>query len=799
MKLTRSWLDEFVEIPTDDPVILLEDFESLGHEIEDWRFIPAAFNGVVVGKVLEVVAHPNADKVRVTKVDVGNEVLEIICGAWNFEAGAIVPVAIPGAVLGEDFEITRREIRGVTSNGMICSEMELGLGTESDGIMVLNRDYPASSDSIGVDFAEFIGLPDVYYEVNVTPNRPDCLSVYGLARDLAALYQTPLRSQDIAVTESGQPNDVDVAIDAEDLCPRFTGRRVRGITVGRSPHWLRWRLTQAGVRPISNVVDASNYAMIEFGYPTHAFDVDRLGNRIVVRRAVEGETIVTLDDQERTLTASDVVVTDGSRPVAVGGVMGGASTEVHEGTTDVFVEAAYWDPATILVTSKRLGLRSEASKRFERGADPSFCAKGADRVAQILEQIAGGVAAPNPVDVNPGNIQPWSISYPLSETARVLGVDLDSHTTTDLLARMSFEVSGSDPLIVTVPTRRPDVQRPVDLVEEIARLHGFAGIPDSVPSGPGGGLSATERRLRLVREVMVGAGFFQTMTFSFIGEGDLDGLALPDGHVARSGIAVTNPLNDTEGVMRTTLLPGLLKAASAAIGRHTPDARLFEVGKVFLPGDGKLPEQPDRLGFVLAGEVPASWSEPARSFDVFDGTGTWSAIADALAIPDAHVRQASVPPFHPGRCAEIVIGDVVVGAVGEIAPQVASTFGLSGRVVIGELDLAELVVDRGAWTYRPPSPYPPVIFDLAFIVDTTVPASKVLDAAIEGAGTDHEAAHIFDVFAGESLGGGRKSVAIRFTLRAPDRTLTDDETGPIRKNIALSVANRVNGELRGTL
>ena len=799
MKLTRSWLDEFVSIPTEDPVELLEAFESLGHEIEDWRWIRPAFTGVVVGRVLEVGPHPNADKVRVTKVDVGSDVLEIICGAWNFDAGAVVPVAVPGAVLGEDFEITRRDIRGVTSNGMICSEIELGLGAEADGIMVLNDDYPASVDAIGQDFAEFMGLPDVYYEVNVTPNRPDCLSVYGLARDLAALYQTPLRGTGIAVEETGDPNDVTVDIDAEDLCGRFAGRRVRGITVGPSPHWMRWRLMQAGVRPISNVVDASNYAMVEFGYPTHAFDVERLGNRIVVRRAVKGEQITTLDDQQRTLSGSDVVVTDGTNPVAIGGVMGGASTEVHDGTTDVFIEAAYWDPPTILVTSKRLGLRSEASMRFERGADPSFCALGADRVAQLLAAIAGGQVAPNPVDEDPGANAPWTISYPLSETRRILGIDLDASTTTDLLTRMSFDVVGTDPLEVTVPTRRPDVRAPVDLVEEIARLHGFAGIPDSVPSGPGGGLSATEQRLRLIREVMVGAGLYQTMTFSFIGESDLDGLDLPAGHGARHGIAVTNPLNETEGVMRTTLLPGLLKSAATAIGRNVPDARLFEVGKVFLPGDGKLPFQPDRLGFVLAGEVPATWSDPARSFDVYDGTGLWTVLAEALDIPDANVRQTSVAPFHPGRCAEVMISDVTIGTIGEVAPRVATTFGLTGRVVVGEIDLAELLIDRGAWTFEPPSAYPPVIFDLAFNVDRTVPAIAVLEAAREGAGSWCEGAVIFDAFAGGSLGEGKKSVAIRFTMRADDRTLTDEEAAPVRRSIADAVAAAVGGELRGSL
>lgn len=797
MKLTRSWIDDFVSVPTDDPIELLEAFESLGHEIEAWHPIKAAFRGVVVGKVLEVAPHPDADKVRVTQVDVGSETLEIICGAWNFEAGAVVPVAVPGAVLGEDFEITRREIRGVVSNGMICSEIELGLGDEADGIMVLNDDYPASADAIGDDFAEFMGLPDVFYEVNVTPNRPDCLSVYGLCRDLAALYQIPIRDQNISVDASGEPNDVEVSIEIPELCGRFAGRRVRGITVGPSPHWIRWRLTQAGVRPISNVVDASNYAMIEFGYPTHAFDVDRLGNTISVRLASEGESIVTLDDQERTLTAADLVVTDGSQPVAIGGVMGGASTEVHDGTTDVFIEAAYWDPATILVSSKRLDLRSEASKRFERGADPSFCPKGADRVAQLLTDIAGGIPAPGPVDVNPADVQPWTIAYPLSETERILGVALDAETTTDLLNRMSFTVSGTDPLTVTVPTRRPDVQRPVDLVEEIARLHGFADIPDSVPSGPGGGLPYEEQRLRRIREVMVGAGYYQMMTFSFIGDADLDKLALPEGHVARSGIAVVNPLNETEGVMRTTLLPGMLKAAASALGRGVAESRLFEIGKVFLSSGAKLPDQPDRLGFILAGSVAPTWDAPSSEFTVYDATGTWEVLSTALSIPDASVRQASAPVFHPGRCAEVLIGDVVVGTVGEVHPSVARSFGLDGRVVAGEIDLAELLIDRGPWQYHPPSIFPPAIFDMAFVVDSVVPGASVVGAA--SVSDLIEKSEIFDVFEGESIGSGKKSIAIRFTLRAMDRTLTDQEVAPIRKQIAEAVAASVGGELRGEL
>ncbi len=796
MKFTLDWLSEFVDLPSRDPERITEDLENLGHEVEGWEPVEHRFEGVVIGRVLTVDAHPNADKVRVTTVDVGDEVLDIICGAWNFEAGAVVPVAKPGAVLQGDFKITQRDIRGVTSNGMICSESELEIGEDASGIMVLDHDYPEAADRIGEDFRLLLPQDDVIFEVTITPNRPDCMSVYGLARELAARYDLPLVEPDLDYPVSDAATSVTIQDDV--ACPRFVGREVHDITLGSSPHQIRARLAAAGVRPISNVVDASNYAMIEFGHPTHAFDSDRLGDTVVVRRASECEPITTLDEAERSLIASDIVVADATKPVAIAGVMGGASTEVVDETKNVLVEAAYWDPPSILLTSKRLGLRSEASARFERGMDPEFCRFAADRVAQLLVETAGGTIG-GLVDEYPARPGQKIIDLSMDEVERVLGIRLESEAAGGLLRRLGFGASGSDPLVVDVPTRRPDVNRPIDLIEEVARLYGYDNIPARIRFGDGMGLPEQDRRLRAMRSLMVGAGYHEIMSFSFIGAADLDALGLPDDDPARVGIDVVNPLRDEDGVMRTTMLPGLLKAAAANLAKRVDDVRLFEIGKVFLPNDEVLPSQPDRLGFVAAGKPTGNWEGETNGYDVYDATGLWAVIEKASEFAGAEIGATSKAPFHPGRAAEIVADGVVVGTVGEIHPAVAARLGIEGRVIAGEIEIGPLIAEREPWRFEEPSNYPPQVFDLAFEVDTSVPAGLLLDA-IDA--TDEglvERRRIFDVYEGDPIPEGRKSVAINLTVRAPDRTLSDDDVAPIRKQIVEAVQRAAGATLRGEL
>jgi phenylalanyl-tRNA synthetase beta chain len=798
MKVTLDWLGDFVDLPTDDPDEITVALESLGHEVDAWEAVRHRFSEVVVGRVIEIAPHPDADKVRLTRVDVGGQVLDIVCGAWNFDEGAIVPVAVPGAVLQGDVSITERNIRGVTSHGMICSEAELEVGDDADGIMVLDTDYPQAANLLGEPFEVLLPAGDVIFDLAITTNRPDCMSVYGIARELAAYYDVPLRQPDFPLDVDGEKADTAVDIVDEIGCPRFVGREVDGITSGISPHWMRARLTAGGVRPINNVVDASNYAMLEFGHPTHAFDRERLGATIVVRRAQEGETITTLDGVERLLEPGDMIVADADRPVAIAGIMGGADTEVGDDTTSALIEAAYWDPPSVLLTSKRLDLRSEASARFERGMDREACRRAADRVADLLMAHAGGTVG-GVVDAYPVPHEPVVIELPLDEIERILGITMESGTATDLLARLGFGVEGSDPLMTTVPSWRQDVTRPADLIEEIARLHGFDQIPARLRMGTGEGLPAAERRYRKLRSLMAGAGYHEAFLFSFIGETRLEQLGLPDSDPATAGIRVVNPLREEEGVMRTTLLPGLLDAAALNRSRRVEDVQLFEIGKVFLPGPDKLPYQPDRLGFVAAGTRAAGWGHSGSGYDVYDATGLWEMIAEAMELPEPGISPVQRAPFHPGRAAAVTIGDEMIGIVGEIDPAVARNVGLEGRVIAGEIDIAPLLVDRGAWVYAQPSPYPPQVFDLAFDVTEDVHASAVMRVVTEAAGDLLERTELFDVYTGEAVGDGRKSIAVKLTLRAPDRTLSDEEIAPLLREIAAAVEAATGGTLRGEL
>ena len=797
MKVPIGWLADFIELPTRDPLELERILVSLGHEVESIEEIRPAFEGVIVGRVEEAGPHPNADRIRFCRVYDGSQTLDVVCGAWNFEAGAVIAYAQVGSRLGVDadrpMEVGRREIRGVVSNGMIASARELGLGDEHEGILVLDRLGAAGPGDVGRPLEEVLNLSETVLDVSITTNRGDCMSIRGLARELAAYWQIPLEDIDPRPPCGPEESDFRVTIEDRGACPRFVAHQIDGASVGPSPLWMQLRLLAVGQRPISNVVDVSNYVMWELGHPIHTFDAAAIAERhIVVRRSEEGETLTTLDGAERTLVPGDILVADPSGPIALAGVMGGASTEVSDGASGILVEAAHWHPPSILSTSRRLGLRSEASARFERGVDPNLSGMAAARAAELIAVTAGGVPRAAAVDAYPAPVRPWKIHLRARDVSRLLGPDPSFEESLALLRRLGFgaPASAGGSAEITVPTHRSDVTRPADLTEEIARLHGYDRFPDLVRRGRNGALTPAQAAARRLREALVGAGLTEAQTLSFLGQADLDALGLPEGDPRRRGIRLKNPLREEESILRTTLLPGLIAAAARNAARGLKTVRLFETGRVFWsapdPEDPRIPHQPMHLAAVMSGPEA----------DAFAAAGMVD-LAARVTGRRLEMRQEALPMFHPGRSAAVLCGGGPIGAAGELHPALVRRSGLSGRSAAVELALDPLLAGGRGWKMEEVSTFPPLVFDMAFIVPDPVPAARLLEVMEQSAGPHLEGLELFDEFRGGSIPAGRRSLAVRVTLRAMDRTLSDQEARPVLVDIAAAVENRLGGVLRG--
>ena len=671
---------------------------------------------------------------------------------------------------------------------MICSERELGLGTDHLGIMILDESAP-----IGAPVEDVLEYPDFVFDLEITSNRPDQMSMIGVARELAAYYEIPYRMPSSEVDTSDHPVRTTVRIEDSDGCYRFVARELFGAKVGPSPIKIRQRLRAAGVRPISNIVDITNYVMLELGQPLHAFDFDRLGGQsIVVRRARPGETLTTLDGVQRTLSEADLVVADSEVASGLAGTMGGGDSEVSDATINVVIEAAAWDPPTINQMSRRHGIRTEASARFERGVDPNLPPLAAARANRLMMELAGGTSPFAAIDVVARSFSPTTVSLPMSEVTRLLGPVVPERQVGRLLTRFGLGVEGQDPLEVTVPTYRRDLERPADLVEEVARLYGFDGFPETLPTGPAGALAPEQHRHRQLRSVLEGAGVYQAISLSFMTASDIDLLGYPNDHPARATVRVTNPLNEELETLRSTLLPGLLRALRYNRSRGVADVALFELGRVFQgrPSsiDQRLPDQPERLGFALVGNFGG------RPVDAFTAVALWNLLIDRLGLPGASLEQQAVPGLHPGRGAVLRIDGLEVGSLGEVHPQAAQAFELEGRVAVGEIALGPLLALGERWQLREPSAFPQVDFDLAFLVPASLPAGDLIDATAAVEPQWLEQADLFDEFHG--LGNGQKSLAIRYRFRAPDRTLTPTEVGELRSRL-VAAASRLGAELRG--
>jgi len=793
MRVSLRWLSEYVDLPSSAEEVR-EALARLGHEVESITSLEANWGGVVIGLVEDVSAHPNADKVRLCRVSDGDTTQDVVCGAWNFEAGAKIAWARPGARLpAVDLEVGVREIRGVSSNGMICSERELGLGDDHTGILVLEDDA-----LLGSSLESWVELPDTVFDVSITPNRPDAMSMIGLARDLAAYFETGIRRPRIALDTTPGELALKVSIEDPQGCYRFTARQLDGVRVGSSPFWMRRRLRAAGVRPISNVVDVTNYVMLELGHPLHAFDADRLkGGALVVRRATGGERLTTLDEVERILDPEDLVICDSGGPTSLAGTMGGAESEVGPDTVSVLLEAASWDPPTIMHMARRHGLRSEASSRFERGVDPNLPPEASARAAQLMAATSEGAIREGLIDVVAVRKEPRQIALAMSDVTRTLGPGFTSKDVAGYLRSIELSVEGDDPLEVTVPTFRPDLERSIDLVEEIARLRGYEWFSGSVPTGASGGWSVEQRRVRLLRSVLAGAGLGQAVNLSFLGAEDLAGFVYPPDHEARRVVRVKNPLREEESALRTSLLPGLLRSVRYNLTHGASSVALFEIGRVFFDRpseeDPRIPDQPMRLGIAIVGDFGLREMDgDARPVDAYLITALWRLIVDRLGIEDQVLEQADEPGFHPGRGARVVVSDRVVGHLGELHPGTAQDYQIPGRVAVAEVDLDAISRRVEPHQLITPSVFPPVEFDLAFYVADDAPAAAVLEATKTAAGELLEQARVFDEY---RPGDGRKSLAIRYVLRA-DHTLTNEEVAPLRRAM-VDAASAVGAELRG--
>ncbi|MGC9668619.1 phenylalanine--tRNA ligase subunit beta [Planosporangium sp. 12N6] len=823
MRVPLSWLREYVDLPADIDVDGLEKaFVRVGLEVEEIFDLRENVTGpLVVGRVRAIEELTGFKKpIRYCLVDVGNDEPQgIVCGARNFVEGDLVVVALPGAVLPGGFAIAARTTYGHVSNGMICSARELGAGDDHSGIIVLPPDTKAAP---GADARPVVGLDEVVVELNITPDRGYCLSIRGVARELAHSLGVGYRDPAAAVLpvtseEPGYP----VKVEDPAGCDRFTAVAVRGVDpIAPSPEWMKHRLTLAGIRSISLPVDITNYLMLELGQPMHAFDLERISGELVIRRARRGERLTTLDGVDRALDPEDLVIADATGVISLAAVMGGATTEVSVETTDLLFEAAHWDPVTIARTARRHKLPSEASKRFERGTDPQLTPVALARAAALMAEYGGGTVDSRVTDVY-AVTPPAAITMPADLPARTAGVDYPQPRVVELLTEIGAAVEcAGDRLAVTPPTWRPDLTDPADLAEEVIRLDGYDKVPSELPlAPPGRGLTATQRRRRTVGRALAEAGYVETINYPFTGTVTLDALGIPADDPRRQALRLRNPISEEEPLLRTTLLPPLLATLRRNLGRGHRDVALYEIGMVFHPTSAQgtperlgvdrrpsdeeldrvnafLPDQPWHVAAVVTGEVePAGWWGPGRAGDWSDAVeAARTVVAAAGHTPE--VRAAGYAPWHPGRCAEILVGGVVVGHAGELHPQVCAALDLPRRTAAMELNLDALPLP-GVTEAPPVSGFPPALIDVALVVDRTVPAATVEAALVDGAGDLLEGVRLFDVYTGEQVGAERKSLAYKLTFRAPDRTLTVEEAVAARDAAVAVAAERVGATLRG--
>jgi phenylalanyl-tRNA synthetase beta chain len=790
MKVSLSWLQDYVTVEMGIDA-LADALTMAGLEVEAVEERFAYLDTVVVGRIVSVAPHPNADRLKLCAVAAGESEVQVVCGAPNAAEGLLAPLAMPGSELPSGTIVEESTLRGQRSAGMLCSELELGLGGDGSILMVLDADLEP-----GTPLNTALGLSDTVFEIGLTPNRPDCLSIMGVAREIAALNGGEISRPEIRLPETSDDihKHTSVVIEDPDHCPRYTARLMDGLKVGPSPFWLQDRLLSIGLRPINNLVDVTNYVMMETGQPLHAFDFDHLAeNRIVVHTAHQGESFVTLDGKERKLEDDMLMICDGQGSVAVGGVMGGMNSEIENTTQRVLLESAYFNPISTRKTAKRLGLNTDASYRFERGVDPRGTLYALDRAAQLITELGQGRLFGGTIDECYDLPQAPTLDLSIPATNRLLGLDLNAKTIGGYLSSVGFELEpvDDDHIRVRTPSYRVDVSRPEDLMEEVARCHGYNNIPVTFPAMPANRppvAKALDQRQR-IRHIIQGLGFSEAVNYSFIHAESPDRLRLAEDDERRRQVPILNPLSEDQSVMRTSLIPGMLETIGRNISRQSKTLKLFEIGKVFLGNnDSQLPNEEEILAGCWTGNRrPAGWNSKAEPCDFFDLKGVLEGLLDGLKV-----RKLQFDPMPADMCryttagasALIISNDAVLGTMGEVHPQVLEAYNIKQAVYVFEIrmrPLSDAIPDSIEAQLLPR--FPSISRDATLIVDQEVEGGRILDAVRQIEEPLVEDVQLFDLFQGQPIPEGRKSISLRLTYRSSETTLEDDAVNRLHKRI----------------
>ena len=791
MDLSIRWLKDYVDIGDISMRDFSEAMSMSGSKVEGWTTEFEDVKNVVVGKILSVEPHPDSDHLVICQLDVGQqEPVQIVTGASNVHVGDMVPAALHKSQLPNGVKITKGKLRGVMSNGMMCSIAELNLTkgdfpyAAEDGIFLLQEDC-----QVGQDIASAIGCNDTCVEFEITPNRPDCLSVLGLAREAAVTFGKELKMHTPQVKGCGGDihDYLSVEVRNPQLCPRYTAKVVKNVKIGPSPRWMRERLRASGVRPIDNIVDITNYVMLEYGQPMHAFDIEYVkDHKIIVRNAVSGETIQTLDGVDRTLSEDMLVIADSEKASAVAGVMGGEHSGINENTHTVVFESACFKGSSVRITAKKLGMRTESSGRFEKGLDAQNCLPAVMRACELVELLGAGEVVDGVIDVDNTNYQPTRIHLDADWTNRFLGTDIPKEQMVKILTDLQFQMEGDE---IIVPSFRSDVEHKADIAEEIARFYGYNNIPTTIAKGsPEGGYNEYQKFERVVNQNMLAQGMYEIMTYSFVSPKQYDKIRLPKDDPKRQSVVIRNPLGEDTSIMRTNAIPSMMDILSKNYNNRNGTVSLYEIGNEYIPGEGELlPDEVPNLVLGMYGDDK----------DFFTLKGVVENLLDTLAIREYDVdANSDDPTFHPGRCAVLSKDGEEFGIIGEVHPLVCANYGINTRVYVGKLKLRKLFAMMDTQrSYVPMPKFPASTRDLALLCDDALPVMTMEKAIKAAAGKILEKIELFDVYKGSQIAQGKKSVAFNISMRASDRTLTDEEVNGAMSKI-LKALEELGAQIR---